>query len=831
MQIRSDLSLHELQNRLDGLGTMVRNVQIGSPEQMPEGPLVSIFCFCKNGAHTIQRCIESVLNQTYRNIEFVVQDGASIDGTREILESYNDRRIKLVSETDSGHSEAFWKAFQRCNGALIGSCLADEELMPGAVELAVQRYLKYPHYAAFYSDMYMTDTDGNIKEGSICQPFNLVNYLFNTYCPFWPSAFFRRSALADIGLFDGAEGWTIDALEMEIWLRLGTRYEIGYFPGFLAKYALHDNQLSNNQQRFFENLEVRQKLIRRLFSEDGFFGADKAAFRACMENQFHMYREYSQAWNHAEDVERLTEWLNSLKSVDEAMRKPPREVANDRWAALLQRSSPWLRKLLPRQLKTLVRRAVKLLIIIFATLKPEFEPRPISTVPECRNKPGRIALYSKTSYLYEARGQAWPMWLGPDDDDKDLETQLLRASLKLPRITSQELLELQINWARRYAHPKAKKLDYRFSQWDGERPINVAYLSPLFHEHAGRGQILPFVRAHDRARVKTFAYAPWNSPSEVSGSFDVFRVTHNLSDEEFIDLCRADGIDVIVEMTGLARTNRFAAMASRCAPVQICTFDHTGTTGVENVDWILADEVSAPPSLDHFYSEKMYRLKGSFLSCDLNYLRYPDNGVAPSKFKGYVTFGCFGSASKINEDLIAIWARVLKRVPESRLLLQCPEFNLADNRRLRIIQFRKHGIEQERLDIRPGTSHNRLMRNYDEVDISLDTWPYCGGTTVCESLWRGVPVVSLLGERFTSRYGGSMLYAAGCDELVADTHEKYVEIAGQLACDPSRLQHYRVNLRKMMFDHGLSDVRGYAKKLEDAYRDMLRIATVQGFKT
>lgn len=792
----------------------------GSTDQKP---LVSIFSFCKDCAPTIRRSIESVLKQSYRNIEFVVQDGASTDGTREILESYGDPRIKLVSEPDSGHCEAFWKVFQRCNGVLIGSCLSDEELRPDAVELAVQRYLKYPQYAAFYSDMYMTDAEGNIKYESICQPFNLINYLFNIYVPFWPSAFFRRSALADIGLFDGEEGWAIDALEMEIWLRLGTRYEIGYFPGLLAKYALHEGQQSNNQKRFFHNLEVRINLFRKIFSENGFFGADPAAFQDCLENQLHMYREYSMAWKHDEDVERLTQWLNRTISVDRPVtKKLPREIANETWEALRQRTSPRLRGLLHPQLKRVVRNAVKLAITIIATLKPQFESLPpIGVAPKCRNKPERIALYRKVSYMYEARGQTWPMWLGPNDDDEDLETQLLRARLKLPRITSQELLELQLDWAHCHARPKEEKLDYQFPRWDGERPINVAYLSPLFDEPAGHSQIIPFVRAHDRTRVKTFAYAPWQCPSHVSGSFDVFRVTGQHSDEEFINLCRADGIDVVVEMTGLAFTNRFAALASRCAPVQISTFDHTGTTGVTNVEWVLADEVSAPPALDPFYSEKIYRLKGCFLSSNYKHLGHPDPGVVPAKFKGYVTFGCFGSGSKINEDLIALWARVLKRVPGSRLLLQCPEFNLADNRRLRIDQFRKQGIGRERLDIRPGTSHSVLLRNFDEVDISLDTWPYCGGTTICESLWQGVPVVSLLGERFSSRYGSSILCASGCGDLVANTPEEYVEIAGRLAEDLPRLDHYRANLRQMMFDHGLSDTRGYAKKLEDAYRDML----------
>lgn len=794
--------------------------QDDDPSYSPDLPLVSIFMFCKDRASSIRRSIESVLNQTYPNIEYVVQDGASTDGTREILESYGDR-IKLVSVPDSGHSEAFWEALQRCNGELVGSCLSDEELRSDAVELAVQRYRNNPHLAAFYSDMHMTDNEGNITNEAVCKPFNFVNYLFNTYVPFWPSAFFRRSALADIGLFDGIEGWNIYALEMEIWIRLGLRYEIGYFPGFLSKYALHEGQLSNDQNRFFENLDARIALFRNLFSKDGFFGDDPAALNQCLENQFHMYREYSQAWKHAEDVDRLTKWLQDVRLIYPKTKKSRRQNVNEIWESIWERVPSSKRNLLPPVLTNIIRRAVKFVLFV-AIIKLPLKYRPgIDGIPKCRNDRERIALYSKVAYLYEARGQNWPTYLGPDDGDKNLELQLNRAQLKLPRITSQELLDLQLNWSRRYASPKEKKLNYQFSRWDGVRPINVAYLSPLFDKPAGHSQILPFVRAHDRTRVKTFAYAPFQCPSEISRSFDIFRVTGQLSDDEFVDLCRADGIDVVVEMTGLAITNRFAAMASRCAPVQISTFDHTGTTGVPNVDWVLTDEVSTPRSLDPFYTEKIYRMKGCFLSCTYQHLDNPEPALVPAKSKGHITFGCSGSGSKINEELIALWACVLKQVSGSILLLQCSEFNLADNRRLRVDQFRKHGIGPERLDIRPGTDRNVLLQNYDKIDISLDTWPYCGGTTIFESLWQGVPVVSLLGDRFSSRYGGSILSAAGCDDLVASTPEEYVEIAVQLANDLPRLEHYRANFRQMMFDQGISNTVAYAQKLEDAYCDML----------
>src|SRR5579872_7518777 len=165
-------------------------------------PLVSVICFCKDRAVLIRRSIESVLNQTYRNIEFVVQDGASTDGTLEMLRDYADRdpRVKIVSEPDSGPAEAFWKVLHRCQGEYIATCLSDEELMPDAVGNAVRWFALAPEVGAITCDGYTTDADGKIIGNFIAGEFDLVSYMFGRYCPFWPGSFFRRSALIDVGL-------------------------------------------------------------------------------------------------------------------------------------------------------------------------------------------------------------------------------------------------------------------------------------------------------------------------------------------------------------------------------------------------------------------------------------------------------------------------------------------------------------------------------------------------------------------------------------------------------------------------------------------------------
>jgi hypothetical protein len=138
-------------------------------------------------------------------------------------------------------------------------------------------------------------------------------------------------------------------------------------------------------------------------------------------------------------------------------------------------------------------------------------------------------------------------------------------------------------------------------------------------------------------------------------------------------------------------------------------------------------------------------------------------------------------------------------------------------------RFSRHGIAAERIRIDGGTDREEILRSYSEVDISLDTWPYCGGNTVAESLWQGVPVLTLKGDRFSGRYGASLMVAAGCPELVAENVDELIEIASELSSSLDRLEYYRTNLRRLATDNGLSDPVKFAKKLDAAYVSMLEI--------
>lgn len=248
-----------------------------------ERPLVSIFMFVRNGGKSLRRAIDSVMGQTYPNIEFVVQDAVSTDSTLEVLRSYGDR-IKLVSEPDSGPSEGLWRAMNRCTGEFVGSCLADEELMPDAVERAVSAFLESSSTGAITGDALITDLDGKVTGSWTSGPFSLVDYLLGDYSPYFVSSFFRRSVLMAVGLRES--NWNLNCVEFELWCRIATHSHVRYLPHVLAKYAQHPGQLSSSHDDALVHIEGRLANIVALCAPGGFFDG-----RSLMRNLF--------IWGHA----------------------------------------------------------------------------------------------------------------------------------------------------------------------------------------------------------------------------------------------------------------------------------------------------------------------------------------------------------------------------------------------------------------------------------------------------------------------------------------------------------------------------------------------------
>ena len=457
-------------------------------------------------------------------------------------------------------------------------------------------------------------------------------------------------------------------------------------------------------------------------------------------------------------------------------------------------------------------------------LRPLRSPRPPLT-PEAAWRQERARFYHDVAIRFRDRGQIEQSWLAwthtKDLDDLYINSMALQALMKSPRITDAELLERQRIWAAQYARPLPSKLPASFKKKAPGEKVVIGYHCGFWHINTGKSQALPFIAAHDRDRFKVIGYSPNPQNQDVRRNFDELHVTGELSDGQFVDLVRSHEVDVLVELTGLSYLHRFTAMASRCAPVQVSYLNHTGTTGIEYVDYVVADDIAAPATCDPYYTETIYRLPRCFFGFSYKESELPPVAAAPITTNGYVTFGCFGGGDKLNADIIEVWAELLRRNPASRLIIENPSMSAPCNRAFLLKQFRGRGVESSQITVLPGADRETILRNYALMDISLDTYPYCGGNTIAESVWQGVPVVSYQGNRFPSAYGASLLRASGLADLIARDFDDYIRIADQLGRDPQRLAALRLSLRDLARKNGLSDVKQLARALENAYLDML----------
>jgi len=280
---------------------------------------------------------------------------------------------------------------------------------------------------------------------------------------------------------------------------------------------------------------------------------------------------------------------------------------------------------------------------------------------------------------------------------------------------------------------------------------------------------------------------------------------------------RTRDIDVLIELSGHAGEPKLLSLVEKPAPVIISAIGYPNTTGVPAVDWRVVDSITDPPGSEHLCTERLLRLDPCFL-CYSPPKEAPEPAMPAEDAP--ITFGSFNNAAKIGPASIELWARVLKAVPGSRLLLKSQTLSDAAGRARIEKRFVEAGIEASRLElVAYSKTRQEHLQLYGRVHMALDTTPYNGTTTTCEALWMGVPVVAMLGDRHAARVSASLLHAAGHAELVAKDAEAFVQLASTLAQDRARLSTLRANLRDELHASPLCDAPAYAARFHAAIRD------------
>ena len=358
----------------------------------------------------------------------------------------------------------------------------------------------------------------------------------------------------------------------------------------------------------------------------------------------------------------------------------------------------------------------------------------------------------------------------------------------------------------------------------GEK-IRIGYLGAFFGSKNWMKGYMGVINAHDRHRFEVNLIADRAVPSAGSGYRDneadrIWGIT-GVPNDKLAALIAENGIDVLVDLNGYSYQRRLPLLLYRAAPVQFSWVGMYGTTGIAGLDGVIGDAAVAPEAEEIFFSEPVVRVRHTYLTFDMFY-PVPDVAPPPSLANGFVTFGSLASAYKITDQVIAAWSRILRGVPNARLLLRNRNLGEPCNRADFAARFAAQGIPAERLILEGGAEHFEFLRTYDRIDIALDAFPYNGGTTTAEAIWQGVPILSFDGDRWASRTSLTILRAAGLDAFAARDMAGFVETGIRMGRDPQALAEPRRTQRARIATTPAFDPAGLCRELEALFEATLK---------
>lgn len=363
-----------------------------------------------------------------------------------------------------------------------------------------------------------------------------------------------------------------------------------------------------------------------------------------------------------------------------------------------------------------------------------------------------------------------------------------------------------------------------FTEWPAAaergRALRVGFVSGDLVSHPVGYFLRHVMPGLQAAGLETVAYYNHTVEDQVTaaiaGSVSAFHRVSGLSDAALAQQIHADRIDILVDLSGHTARHRLAVFAWKPAPVQV-SWMYFASTGVAEIDYFIADRDVLPESQRTDFVEQPFYLPDTYYCFSA-----PEFDLAPAPLpmlvNGYPTFGCCNRISKLNDEVIALWAKLLLRVPTARLLLKATQFNDAATVAAMRGRFAEQGVGAERLILEGPSSREDYLAGYSRIDVALDPFPFAGGTTTIEGLWMGVPVVTLAGDRMAGRQGVSILNTLGMRDWIADDRARYLDLAARVVSDPVALAQTRAGLRARLANSALFDAPAFARKLADALR-------------
>ena len=358
--------------------------------------------------------------------------------------------------------------------------------------------------------------------------------------------------------------------------------------------------------------------------------------------------------------------------------------------------------------------------------------------------------------------------------------------------------------------------------------LRIGYVSGDFRRHAVHHFFEPLLAHHDRERFEVHLYSDTRETDDITdrlmGLADHWVDARALDDDALAERIRKDRIDVLVDLAGHTKGNRLGAFARRPAPLQLGWLGYPGHPGLEAIDGQLVDQFTLQPLAGSAAARGLIPLDGPF-ACFQPARHAPGISPPPSARRGHITLGSLHKLEKVGPEVIACWARVLRKLPDAKLLLVRDHLDAWQRRRL-LGQFLDHGIGEERLELMPGRPEGGSFQEFwADIDIYLDTFPWSGHTMACHALWCGVPVVTIAGQSHASRMVASVLDTLGRSAWIASSEESYGNAVVDLAGDPVRLAAERQSLRERMRESAVTDATAFARSFERQVQERLGALT------
>lgn len=396
-----------------------------------------------------------------------------------------------------------------------------------------------------------------------------------------------------------------------------------------------------------------------------------------------------------------------------------------------------------------------------------------------------------------------------------IASNLIYTSTFCPGFSGQTLLEWQRRWATGFEN--VPRFYEHLNSRSTSRKLRIGYISPDFRDHVVGRNLIPIFREHDRSDFEIYSYSNVSNPDNLTEWFQSkssqWRSIVAIHDDQVAKLVYEDQIDILVDLTLHMQGNRLGVLARKPAPLQMTFAGYPGGTLLETIDYRLTDPFLDPPGeTENNYVEKSIRLAHSFWC-------YEPPEVAPQvkqrPLDQPIQFGCLNNFCKVNEEVIGLWARVLKALPSSEMTMLAPQTSV---RKLYLGKFEKLGVDPRRIRFESYQPMEDYFALYHQIDIGLDTLPYNGHTTSLDSLWMGVPILTLVGGTVVGRAGLSQLTNLGMTEWIAYSPEQYIEIATMVSNDRKMLAVIRSTLRERMIKSPLMDAVGFTRSIEQTYR-------------